>query len=247
MSTDEPVPADDGALERLLRERRQGPPPPGEVTPWDFVLQWPQQVLEQRVWPIVSRLLVDDDDLIRARAVELVRLWRDGAGLTTPRLLAVAERNAALYADQKPEGVALRDELGHALADRASGGDGARIGRILERLAANALVGGGAASVLGEHAPDFVTAQAKRWGDDAIDWLEEAARTLAMFRRDAILPFLTAARGLSQANRERLVAAAESYVKRDDALAATLAKTEGLPPPARPAPTTDECRHAIGL
>jgi hypothetical protein len=119
-----------------------------------------------------------------------VRLWRDGAATTTPRLLDVAERSQALFADQRPEGLPLRDELGHALADRATAANAPQIARLLERLAADEPVGGGAASVLGEHAPDFVAAQAKRWRDGAIDWLEEAARTLAMFRRDAILPFL---------------------------------------------------------
>jgi hypothetical protein len=244
---DAAVPADDGALERLLRERRSGPPAPDETTPWDFVYQWSPAVVEKRVWPIVSRLLLDADEMVRARAVEFVRLWRNGAAMTTPRLLDVAQRHAALFADQRPEGIPLRDEMAHALADRSSRGDGPQIASVLKRLAADEPVGGGAASVLGEQAPEFVTAQVKRWGDGAIDWLEEAARTLAMFRRDAILPFLTAARGLSDGNRERLVAAVDAYVKRDDALATTIAQTEGLPPPTQPAPSTAECRRAIGL
>ena len=77
------------------------------------------------------------------------------------------------------------------------------------------------------------------------DWIEEAARSLALFRRDAIIPFLNAVKGLGKATRERVLAVVLEYVKRDDA--AALAKGQGLPPPSKPAPTADYCRHVIGL
>ena len=101
--------------------------------------------------------------------------------------------------------------------------------------------------MLGEFEPTFVITQVGRWGDEAIGWLEEAARSLAMFQRDSIVSFLEAARHLGDEARTRLLAAVEAYVKRDDAVAATLARGEGLAAPARPAPTTDDCRRAIGL
>src|SRR6266850_2351685 len=97
---DEAVPADDRALEALLRERRFGPPDPDDATPWDFVRRWPDATVRGRVWPIVSRLLTDGDDVVRARAVEFVRDWSEGAALTVPRLLEVAERHAGQFGDQ---------------------------------------------------------------------------------------------------------------------------------------------------
>jgi hypothetical protein len=114
----EELPADDRALERLLRDRRFGPPDPDAVTPWDFARQWSPAVVENRVWPIVSRMMLDADELVRARAVEFVRLWRDGAALTTPRLLEVAERHPSEFGDQRPEGLALREVMAHARAHR---------------------------------------------------------------------------------------------------------------------------------
>jgi hypothetical protein len=217
------------------------------MSPWDFAMHWPDVALRGRVWPIISRLLTDGDELVRARAVEFVRLWRDGADLTTDRLVSIGETHGELYADQRPEGISLRDELAHALADRAVSREQRRIARVLEYLASSGPVGGGAATILGEFAPEFVIAQASAWGDDAVDWLAEAARSLARYRRDEIVPFLTAARGMSRENRERLVSTVDGAVKRDDSKAAALAQVEGIPAPTKPAPSTTECRSAIGL
>ncbi|HEY2748602.1 MAG TPA: hypothetical protein VGL86_28470 [Polyangia bacterium] len=244
---DAELPANDAAIEALLRDRRFGPPDPNEMSPWDFALHWPDSALRARVWPIISRLLTDDDELVRARAAEFVRLWRDGADLTTERLISVGETYGELYGDQRPEGITLRCELASALAERAVSREQRRIARVLEYLGSSGPVGGGAASVLGEFAPDFVIAQVAAWGDDAIESLEPAARSLAAYRRDEIVPFLTAARGLSRENRERLVAVVDGAVKRDDGKAAAIAKVEGLPAPTKPAPSTAECRRAIGL
>jgi len=240
-------PADDRALEVVLRDERNGPPPPGDATPWDFVLRWPDAVVRERVWPIVSRLLIDADATVRARAVELVRDWSAGADVTVPRLLEVAENHAEKFRDQPVDGVALRESLAHALSNRVDADNGARIAAVLRTLATRAPVGGGAASVLGRYEPQFVTAQAQKWGDAQIDWIEEATRSLALFRRDAIVPLITVLRGLSRPNRERLLAAIESTITRDDATATTLALGQGLPPPEKAAPSVESLRDAIGF
>jgi hypothetical protein len=241
------APPDDRALEALLRERRFGPPDPDDATPWDFARRWPDATVRSRVWPIVSRLLDDGDDLVRARAVEFVRDWSDGATLTVPRLVEAAERHPDRFADQEVEGVTLRHTLAHALSNRVDSGSGARIAALLRKMAANEPIGGGAASVLGRYDPVFVAAQARRWGDAAVGWIEEAARSLALFRRDTVVPFLQATAGLGKTSRERILQAVEGYIKRDDATAAALARGEGLPVPIHAAPSAAECRRAIGL
>jgi hypothetical protein len=241
------LPADDRALEALLRDRRHGPPEHGEATPWDFVRRWPDAALRGRVWPVVSRLLTDGDELVRARAVELVRVWSEGLDLTRARLLEVAERHPELYGDQAPEGVSLRHELAFALSNSVDEASGPRVAAVLREMATHEPIGGGAASVLGRYEPEFVAAQARTWGDAQASWIVEAARSLALFRRDAVLPFLQAVRGLGQATRARILEVVEQYIKRDDATAAALAQGQRLPPPSQPAPSADECRRAIGL
>lgn len=240
-------PDDDRALEALLRERRYGPPEDGDATPWDFVRRWPDDVVRGRAWPVISRLLTDPDDLVRARAVELVRVWSEGASLTTPRLLELGERHRELYGKQAPEGSTLRNELGFALSNGVDEHNGPRIARVLEQLAADEPIGGGAASVLGRYAPDFVIAQVWKWNDAQASWIVDAARSLALFRRDAVVAFLQALRGYGRATRARVLDVVEEYIKRDDAAAKALAQSQGLPLPARAAPSPDECKRAIGL
>ncbi|MDB4965521.1 MAG: hypothetical protein JWN44_1210 [Myxococcales bacterium] len=247
MAADVEVPGDDRALERALRERRFGPPEPDDATPWDFVRRWPDAVVRGRVWPIVSRLLTDADDVVRARAVEFVRDWSEGAALTVARLLEAAERHPEQFADQEVEGVALRHTLAHALSNRVDSANGARVAALLRKLAASEPIGGGAASVLGRYEPSFVAGQAVRWGDAAADWIEEATRSLALFRRDEVLPFLQATKGLDRALRERILQAVEGYIKRDDGTATALARGQGLAAPVGAAPSAAECRAAIGL
>ena len=240
-------PVDARAMEALLREQRFGPPAPDDATPWDFVRRWPASVVTKTAWPVISRLLDDGDALVRVRALEFIRDWSDGAALTTPRLIEVAERHPERFGDEVVEGVPLRHTLAHALSNRADAQHGARIASVLRTLTKTSLPGGGAASVLGRYEPGFVAAEAQRRGDAAIAWIEEAARSLALFRRDEVLRFLTALRSLSVDSRERILKAVEGYIKRDDGVAASLAKTMLLPPPSRPAPTDDECKRAIGL
>jgi len=241
------VPAEDGALEALLRERRSGPPGYDDATPWDFVRRWPDATVRDRAWPIISRLLTDEDELVRARAVELVRVWSEGADVTRTRLIEVAEHHPELFGDQAPEGTSLRSELAFALSNSVNELNGARVAAVLKRLAAHEPIGGGAASVLGRYEPAFVGAQAAKWGDAQASWIVEATRSLALFRRDAILPFLQAVRGLGQATRTRVLEVVEEYIKRDDGTATALALGERVPPPIKPAPSVDECKRAIGL
>jgi hypothetical protein len=236
-------PADARALEALLRDERHGPPAPGDVTPWDFVSRWPDGVVRGRVWPIVSALLLDDDLTIRARAVEFVRLWTDGRDLTTPRLLEVAEQHGERYADQQVDGLTLRYALASALAELAYG-VGERVARILRAMNAHEAVAG---SVIGRYDPDVAIERAPQFGDAHADWIDDAASTLAMYRRDSIMALLAAIRGLSEATRQRALAAVESHISRDDAAAAAVARSEGFPPPREPAPTAAACRDAVGL
>ncbi len=240
-------PDDDAALEALLRDRRFGPPPPDDATPWEFVLRWPDATVRNRAWPIISRLLTDDDERVRARAIELVRVWSAGAELTMPRLLGVAERHPELYGDQAPDGIPLRHELAFALSNGVDERNGPRVATVLKGLAANQPIGGGAASVLGRYEPEFVASQAFLWGDAQVSWIVEATRTLALFRRDELVTFLHALRGLSRATRTRVLEVVEEYIKRDDATATALAQGQRLPPPTQPAPSADECKRAIGL
>jgi hypothetical protein len=240
-------PADDRSMEALLRDRRYGPPTPDDATPWDFVRRWPDAVVRDLAWPVVSRLLDDDDALVRVRAIEFVRDWSEGAALTVPRLLDVAERHPDRFGDQAVEGVPIRHTLAHALSNRADAGFGPRVAAMLRKMSAGALVGGGAASVLGRYEPAFVIGEVQRRTDADADWIEEAGRSLALFRRDEVIPFLTALRALEPATRERIFEAVRGYIKRDDAVAGALAKNLQLPPPKRPAPSDEECRRAIGL
>jgi hypothetical protein len=246
MASEVDLPADDGALERLLRERRFGPTAPNEVTPWDFVFAWPQAALRTRVWPIVSRLLVDGDALVRVRALELVRRWDAGQDLAVPRLLDAVEQHLDLFKGPIVEGIAMADAAAHALCNRI-GVDRSRIVAQLRRLSGGTPLGGGAAAVLGEYDPTFAIQVAQHAGEGAIDWIDEAARSVALFRRDHVRELLTALRKLSPGSRARLVATVEQYLQRDDAKAAAIARAEGLPAPTAAAPTAAECRAAIGL
>ena len=171
--------------------------------------------------------------------------------MTTPRLLEVAERHADQFGDQRPEGVPLRRRLAHALSDRAAHGSGPRIAAILKRMAGASEPVGGRNRERARRARPRI----RDGADGALRWRRrhrlDRGRRRAHWQlfpqRDALVPFLTAARGLSAANRERLLAAVETYIRRDDAVAATLARTEGLAPPSQPAPSAEACRRAVGL
>ena len=236
-------PTDDAGIEAALRGARNGPPPMGDSTPWDFVYRWPDGFVRGRVWPIVSKLLVDGDEMVRARAVEFQRLWTDGRALTTPRILEVAEQHRELYGDQQVEGMTLRYWLGFALSNLAYR-VGEPVAKIIRGMNEHEPVAG---SVVGRYYPDDATSLAPRFGDAHPDWIEDAAGTLALYRRDSVVAFLGAIRGLSATTRQRALAAVEHYIKRSDSAAAATAQSEGFPPPSKPAPTAEYCRRAVGL
>jgi len=190
----------------MLRDRRNGPPEPGEANPWSFVRRWPDAAVRSRVWPVISRLLLDADPVVRERAVEFVRGWDDGAALTAPRLIEVASQHAELYADQAIEGMTLRYALAFALSNRVTPANGAQIAALLRELAKRDPIVGSAASVLGRYEPTFVSELAPKYGDAQVDWIAEAAGSMAQFRRDSVVPFVTALRGLSQETRTRVLA-----------------------------------------
>lgn len=246
MPGDEALPADDVALEKLLRDRKHGPPYPFEVTPWDFVRRcWSKAVVRERVWPIVSKLLVDDDELVRARAVEFVRCWDDGADVTMPRLLEVAE-HAALYGDQKPEGVTLRHDLASALCTRSNVDHRPRVAALLREMVKHEPVGD---VTLAEADPTLVILQAQRCQDGTAWtlWLIRAAGSIAFSHRDAVLPLLEATHHLGEATRKAVLAAVEELIQRDEEKARVIAGTLKVPPPTRPAPSPEECKRAAKL
>lgn len=238
-------PATDSELELLLREERNGPPLPGEVTPWDFVGRWPDSIVRGRVWPIIRGFLVDADDVVRARAIEFIRVWDAGRQLTTSVLLEAEAQHAELFGDQVVEGISLRDRMGHALSNLAYE-VGERVAVLLRDMCRDQPVIG-AGSVLGRFFPEFAVSKISVWGDRGDRFFVDAAGSIALYRRDMVVPYLDAARPLSAALRREILDRVEQYIKRDDAAAAQMAKGEGFPPPAKPAPTAEYCRRAIGL
>jgi len=211
------------------------------------VRRWPEADLRARVWPVISRLLVDSDELVRARAGEFARVWNDGEELVAPRLLEVAEQHAALYGDQTPEGETLRSALGLAVSAYARPENSARVAAVLREMVTHEPIEGSVPGVLGRLEPMFVAAQATKWGDAQARWIADAAGSMALVQRDVVIPFLEALRGLSAESRERILAQVEDNISRDDATAASRARVRGLPPPTKPAPSPDECKRAIGL
>ncbi len=247
MEGDPDIPSDDRALEELLRDRRFGPPPPGDLMPWDFLQRWPANVVRQRVWPVVSKLLEDSDPVMRARSVEFVQYWSAGGDETSTRILEIGEREPKLFGDDIVDGETLRDEYARAAATLARGHQGSRLAKLLRKMAADEPLGGDAAAVLAQFEPEFVVAQARRWGRGAGAWVKAAARAMALYRRDDLIDFLEAASGLDRDDRERVIALVESAIERDDGKMAGIARTMGLPTPTRQAPSAAECRKAIGL
>ena len=241
------LPADDLVLEKMLRSSKFGPPMPYESTPWDFAHSWGDAVLRTRVWPIVSRLFVDEDEMVRARCAELARVWNDSSDVTLPRLIEVAEKHGDLYADQRPEGCTLRSELAFALCNRSNPELGPRVAKVLEEMVLHEALGGGAAIVIARNDPGFVAAHAKVWGDARQSWFAEAASAVALYRRDELLGFLHELRVLGAEARAEVLARAESYLEPDDTKATAIATSQKLPPPTKPAPTADECRRALAL
>lgn len=246
MTTFDP-PQDDAALAELLRDQRFGPPAPGEATPWDFVAAWPADYVARHAWPVISRLLIDDDADVRARAVEFANGWLDGRAVAPARLLEAAENRPELFAAQDVDGITLRMRLAAALANVATSLDGRRVARAILRLVADEPMWTGPATVVGQFDPVGAGGYVRRVGAAAVDAARAASEAIARFRRDDLVGYLQTIRTLPSSLKERILSTVESAICRDDAKAAAMAKAFGLPAPQRPAPSSAECRAALGL
>ncbi|MDB4965519.1 MAG: hypothetical protein JWN44_1208 [Myxococcales bacterium] len=167
--------------------------------------------------------------------------------LTTPRLIDVAEQQTALFGDEPVETVPLRETMAHVLANCAPWSDRDRIAAVLMKMSAEGPTAGGSAGIVACFDPQFAATRAQQWGDEAFAWIEDAATSVALFRRDEVVTFLRALTNLSTENRNRILEGVEKFIKRDYAAATAIAKRDRFPPPTRPAPTEDDCRRAIGL
>ena len=239
------LPPDDAGLERLLREQAPGPPPWGDTAQWEWLLRQDEDALEKRVWPLVSRLLADKDDVIRDRALWFTMTWRNHDA-TLPRLLELGKQYAALYADQVVDGTRLRESLQHALANRCLK-RGSPAFPVLLGLLDGKPPSPTTGAVIGSEDPKKAALLAAAMGTSSQEsaWIEDATAAIAFYHRDELIPFLSK---LSQRpNREALAARAERSVERDDIKLKKILQKEGLPSPTRPAPTKDELRRALGL
>ncbi len=238
-------PTTEDEIEQVLRSSALGPPSFGDEAPWDFALRWSPSLVRLPLWRVVSRLLVDPDPVIRARSLEHVNAWTEGAGVTLPRLLEIAREQAAIY--QEP---AERFELARTLANFAVT---VRSFRAKIAGAIVALLGGlpaarGMTALLAEYEPEAVVASASRWTDDDEDQTaaELTAGAMAMYRRDHLLERLGALALRGEAFRQGIVRAiAPALAIPDDKLALILAN-DGIPLPTT-RPSLDECRAALGL
>jgi hypothetical protein len=239
------LPAGDASLERLLRARAPGPPAAPDATPWAFLLRQPEQVLTSRVWPLVSRLLGDEDAVVRLRALEFVMSWQPAE----QRLLEVARRHAALFADQLVDGIRLRERLQHAVANRCVGPAAPEIAPVLLSLLDGGAPSPATASVLGAHAPERAAGLAAGMGVTAAErrFIQDAVAAAALYHRDKLLDLLASLRERPADDRRELAAAADVAMERDDARAARLAAKVGLAAPRHPSPSLEQLRAALAV
>jgi hypothetical protein len=242
---DVPEPTSEAEIEHVLRSTAAGPPSFGDDTPWDFALRWSPSFVLASVWRVVSRLLLDPDPTIRTRALEFANAWTAGAGMTVPRLLEIARKQAGAYPE--PE---LRVELSRTLANLAVT---VRSFRAKIAAAIASLLGGappprGMTALLAEYEPDAVIANAGAWTDDDEDQAaaEGTASAMAMYRRDHVLALMRALAGRSAAFREEVAKAVSGPLAIPDDKLRLILENDGLPLPAT-TPTIDECRGALGL
>jgi hypothetical protein len=249
--SDPTVPSDPIEIAALLRARAAGPPPPGDLGPWDFLLRLPDELLAARVWPVVDDLLLDGDPRVRLYALEFVMTWRGGVERTLPRLVDVAEHHADRFADERVGGARLRERLQHAIANqaRAPGRDCAQLTALLRRLDDGSLPSAGTATAFAALDPDYFTTVAVRLGDtpEEIAYRKSGAAAVALYQRDRILPLLGALAPRPREEKEQLLLAVLANLALDDDKVARIAHKNRLPPPAQPAPSEADCRAALGL
>ena len=59
----------------------------GDDLPWDFALRWSPLFQMSTVWPVISRMLVEPDPVIRTRALEFANSWSGNDALSTGRTI----------------------------------------------------------------------------------------------------------------------------------------------------------------
>lgn len=242
---DPPPPATEADVERMLRSSAAGPPSFGDDQVWDFALRWPQPFIFDKVWPVMTKLLVDPDPMVRTRALEFVNAWKAGAAPSVARLMEIVRKHASAYPE--PE---LRNELARTLANKATAI------RSYRSTLANGIVsilGGapaprGTTALLAEYTPDALIQSAGAWNEDHDDQraAESAASATAMYRRDQLLALLAALAGRSQESRERIAKELTTPLAIPDDKLALILDADDIPMPTTH-PTVDEARRALGL
>jgi hypothetical protein len=232
-------------VESTLRSSAHGLPSFEDTEPWDFALRWRQPLLFQVVWPVVSRLLVDADPIIRMRSVEFVNAWREGDPVTLQRLMDVAINYSSMF--RAPD---LLERLAPTLASKA-----VTLPRYCYEIAKSiALLLGevpppaGSAAFLSEYEPDVVIQNGGRWSERMHDQsaATSAVRSMALLRRDHLLALLRALSVRSVADREALLKVAVENIDYPDNDLRKILDGDGIPMP-QTHPTLDECRRALGL
>jgi hypothetical protein len=238
------APPTDAQVESMLRTSAAGPPSFGDNRPWDFALRWRQPFIFDHVWPIVSRLLVDPDPVIRTRALELVHDWKDGAAMTVGRLIEVATNHADLF-----RAPSLQRDLCSTFSRKAFEVRSHRA--TIAKTIVTFLDGEpprGAETLVSEYEPEAVIASANRWTESELDRsaAKEAASTMALYRRDHLLALLRALAGRSMSSREEILDGLASDLAITGDQLRSILSIDNLPQP-QTAPTLDDCRRALGL
>jgi hypothetical protein len=246
---DEPVsppPPDTAAqVESMLRSAASGPPRFGDLEPWDFALRWRQPYLFGVVWPVITRLLLDPDPIVRTRGLEFIHAWRIGIATTLPRLLEMAEDHADLF--QEP---GLLAKLASTLASQGVEIDSYRssIAKAIRVLLRGKPPPRGAETVVAEFEPDALIASASQWTDSDEDKAaaKSAAGSMALYRRDHLLALLSALSGRDTSTRDELVEEVTPMLAVPDDKLRLILADDGISLP-QTQPTVDACRLALGL
>jgi hypothetical protein len=240
-----PPPSTEAELEAMLRASAAGPPAGGDLQPWDFVLRWRPPFLFRVVWPVVTRLLVDPDPVLRTRALEVVGAWSVGDTTTIDRLLALATQYASLYQDPRLQALLAATLAGKAISIRSHR---ARIAKAIVTLLGGAPPPKGAASLIAEYEPEAVIRSAGRWTERAEDQSAavSAAGSMAMYRRDHLLALLGALAARSAPARQEILEDITGDLGLPDDKLRMILEVDEIPLP-KAHPTSDDCRRALGL
>jgi hypothetical protein len=208
------------------------------------VLRWPPATLESVVWPVVSRLVTDADETVRARALFFIDAWQAGDTRTVPRLIDVAstQRNRFTPAE--------RARVAGVLSNKtvSSRREAPRIAAAMVAVLANQSPPAAAVTALAEFEPEFLIAAAGSLGEGASDQMAArlAASAIATYRRDRLLALLGAFVGRSREHREEILGEAAGRLAITDENLRRILVSEGLPQP-RTKPTVKDCRRALAL